>query len=126
MTGVVLSLVLGVTAPAFAEQEQPAATVLPALLRDLSWTAGERRRRGLELSATQPARPDAACETQRRQVLLDAVAKAIDGREMPRVHGDPAMPVWGRSCAKTPPSPARPRSGATNTPTTRSAPSPST
>ncbi len=26
---------------------------------------------------------------------LDDVAKAIDGREMPRVHGDPWMPVWG-------------------------------
>jgi hypothetical protein len=26
---------------------------------------------------------------------LDTVAKMIDGREMPRVHGDPWMPVWG-------------------------------
>ncbi len=24
------------------------------------------------------------------------VAQAIDGREMPRAHGEPAMPVWGR------------------------------
>ena len=26
---------------------------------------------------------------------LDLVVKKIDGREMPRVHGDPWMPVWG-------------------------------
>lgn len=26
---------------------------------------------------------------------LDLVVKTIDGREMPRVHGDPWMPVWG-------------------------------
>ena len=26
---------------------------------------------------------------------LEAVVKKIDGREMPRVHGDPWMPVWG-------------------------------
>ena len=26
---------------------------------------------------------------------LDIVVKTIDGREMPRVHGDPWMPVWG-------------------------------
>jgi mono/diheme cytochrome c family protein len=26
---------------------------------------------------------------------LQQVVKAIDGREMPRAHGDPVMPVWG-------------------------------
>lgn len=26
---------------------------------------------------------------------LEQVVKMIDGRELPRAHGDPAMPVWG-------------------------------
>ena len=27
---------------------------------------------------------------------LEQVVKTIDGREVPRAHGDPAMPVWGQ------------------------------
>ena len=31
----------------------------------------------------------------------DKIARAIDGRETPRAHGTPDMPVWGEVFAKT-------------------------
>jgi len=46
----------------------------------------------------RPKPPDLTLLARRHggEFPLEQVVKAIDGREVPRAHGDPAMPVWGQ------------------------------
>ena len=111
MTGVALYLVLGVTAPAFAEQEQPGRQLY---LRYCGTCHGPQGKGdGVASSFLRPSPPDLTQLAKRNggKFSVDAVAKAIDGREMPRVHGDPAMPVWGTLLREDPAKPGAPKVG---------------
>ena len=52
---------------------------------------------GVASSFMRPSPPDLTLLAKQHggEFPLELVAKKIDGREMPRVHGDPWMPVWG-------------------------------
>ena len=52
---------------------------------------------GVASSLMRPAPPDLTRLAARHGGTFpeELLVKTIDGREMPRAHGDPAMPVWG-------------------------------
>jgi mono/diheme cytochrome c family protein len=52
---------------------------------------------GVASSMMRPPPPDLTRLAARHggQFPMETVVKTIDGRDMPRAHGEPAMPVWG-------------------------------
>ena len=95
MTGVALSLVLGVTAPAFAEQEQPGRQLY---LRYCGTCHGPQGKGdGVASSFLRPSPPDLTQLAIRHagQFPADDVRRTVDGRESPGPHGSRQMPVWG-------------------------------
>jgi len=58
----------------------------------------EARGDGVASSLMRPAPPDLTQLAAKHggKFPMELVTKMIDGREMPRAHGDPAMPVWGQ------------------------------
>jgi mono/diheme cytochrome c family protein len=94
--GSVVFLLLGtVTRVGSAEQEPPGRQLY---LRYCSACHGPQAKGdGVASSFMRPSPPDLTLLAKKHggEFPLDLVAKMIDGREMPRVHGDPWMPVWG-------------------------------
>src|SRR5262249_53908224 len=93
--GVALFLSLGAAVRVFAEQEQPGRQLY---LRYCGSCHGpDAKGAGVASSFMRPPPADLTQLAKRNggTFSAEAVAKAIDGREMPRVHGDPWMPVWG-------------------------------
>ena len=58
----------------------------------------EARGDGVASSLMRPPPPDLTQLAAKHggQFPKELVIKTIDGREMPRAHGDPAMPIWGQ------------------------------
>ena len=94
--GSLVILMLGTaTIAASAEQEPPGRQLY---LRYCGACHGPQARGdGVASSFMRPSPPDLTLIAKQHggEFPLDLVVKKIDGREMPRVHGDPWMPVWG-------------------------------
>lgn len=108
---VALCLALGAGTPVFAEQEQSGRQLY---LRYCGTCHGPQGKGdGVASSFMRPSPPDLTRLADRNggTFSVDAVAKAIDGREMPRVHGDPFMPVWGTVLREDPAKPGAPKVG---------------
>jgi len=58
---------------------------------------------GVASSFMRPSPPDLTLLAKQHggEFPEAAIVKAIDGREMPRVHGDPWMPIWGTVLGET-------------------------
>jgi len=94
--GSLVFLMLGTsTIAASAEQEPPGRQLY---LRYCGACHGPQAKGdGVASSFMRPSPPDLTLLAKQHggEFPLDLVVKKIDGREMPRVHGDPWMPVWG-------------------------------
>ena len=91
----VLLVLCTATLAASAEQEPPGRQLY---LRYCGACHGPQAKGdGVASSFMRPSPPNLTLLAKQHggQFPLDAVAKTIDGRQMPRVHGDPWMPVWG-------------------------------
>ena len=68
---------------------------------------------GVASSFMRPSPPDLTLLAKRHggEFPMEAVVKTIDGREMPRVHGDPWMPIWGTILGEVPGRPGTPKPG---------------
>jgi mono/diheme cytochrome c family protein len=89
-------LVLGAVALAAAAQQEKSGR--PLYLRYCGACHGPQAKGdGVASSFMRPSPPDLTLLAKQHggEFPLNAIAKAIDGREMPRAHGDPWMPVWG-------------------------------
>src|SRR5262245_64319891 len=96
VAGSVLTLMLGsAVVPAAAAEQQSGRQLY---LRYCGTCHGpEAKGDGVASSFMRPSPPDLTLLAKQNggQFSLETVVKKIDGREMPRVHGDPWMPVWG-------------------------------
>ena len=94
--GSVVFLVLGgATLTAFAEQEPPGRQLY---VRYCGACHGPQAKGdGVASSFMRPGPSDLTLLAKHHggEFPLALVVKTIDGREMPRVHGDPWMPIWG-------------------------------
>jgi len=93
--GSVLFLMLGLSVAARSEEEQSGRQLY---LRYCGTCHGPQAKGdGVASSFMRPSPPDLTLLAKQHggEFPLETVAKKIDGREMPRVHGDPWMPVWG-------------------------------
>jgi mono/diheme cytochrome c family protein len=93
--GSVLFLLLGAGALAASAEEPPGRELY---LRYCGACHGPQAKGdGVASSFMRPSPPDLTLIAKQHggKFPLDMVVKKIDGREMPRVHGDPWMPVWG-------------------------------
>jgi mono/diheme cytochrome c family protein len=89
-------LVLGTaTLAASAEQEPPGSQLYRRYCGACHGPQGKGD--GVASSFMRPSPADLTLLAKRHggEFPLDLVVKTIDGRDMPRVHGDPWMPVWG-------------------------------
>jgi mono/diheme cytochrome c family protein len=62
----------------------------------------EARGDGVASSFMRPPPPDLTqlAKQHEGQFPMELVMRSIDGRAMPRAHGDPVMPVWGEVFSK--------------------------
>jgi mono/diheme cytochrome c family protein len=102
---------LGATAPPTraAEQEQPGRQLY---LRYCGACHGPQAKGdGIVGGLMQPSPPDLTSLASRHggTFPLELVVKTIDGRELPRAHGEPAMPVWGQILSEELGSKGKPR-----------------
>ena len=94
--GSVVFAVLGtVTLAMSAEQEPPGRQLYVRYCGACHGPQGKGD--GVASSFMRPSPPNLTLLAKQHggQFPLDVFVKKIDGREMPRVHGDPWMPVWG-------------------------------
>ena len=92
----IVFLALGCVAPAAAaEPEAPGRQLYVRYCGACHGPQGKGD--GIASSFMRPSPSDLTLLAKRHggEFPLDLVTKAIDGREMPRVHGDPWMPIWG-------------------------------
>jgi mono/diheme cytochrome c family protein len=93
----VLVSMLGPTAPPVRAAEEPPGR--PLYLQYCSACHGpEAKGDGVVGTFMRPKPPDLTQLATRHggEFPLEQVVRTIDGRDVPRAHGDPAMPVWGR------------------------------
>jgi mono/diheme cytochrome c family protein len=96
VAGSVLILMLGSAVVTAAAAEQQSGREL--YLRYCGACHGPQAKGdGVASSLMRPSPPDLTLLAKQHggDFPLDSVVKTIDGREMPRAHGDPWMPVWG-------------------------------
>src|SRR5262245_15765322 len=89
-------LMLGAAAIATSAEQEPPGRQL--YLRYCGACHGPQAKGdGVASSFMRPRPSDLTllAKKHRGEFPLDIVVKTIDGRELPRVHGDPWMPVWG-------------------------------
>jgi mono/diheme cytochrome c family protein len=94
----VLGLLLGVPAPS-ARAAEPQHPGKQLYLRYCGACHGpEAKGDGIVGTFMRLKPPDLTLLAARHggEFPLEQVVKTIDGREAPRAHGDPAMPVWGQ------------------------------
>jgi len=95
LASIVVAVLGTVTLATSAEQEPPGRELYVRYCGACHGPQGKGD--GVASSFMRPSPPNLTLLAKQHggQFPLDAVVKTIDGREMPRVHGDPWMPVWG-------------------------------
>lgn len=106
----ILFVALGCVAPvASAEPEPPGRQLYVRYCGACHGPQGKGD--GIASSFMRPSPSDLTLLAKRHggEFPLDLVTKAIDGREMPRVHGDPWMPIWGTVLGEQPAAAGEPK-----------------